>query len=392
MGRDLITRPYGRFYHLPRIMAAKGHEVFVLLLSHRRDGRLRVEKDGVTWMSESLYPAGPLPYLKHADSLVRRIRPDWLVGFSDTYYGILAARLAGRYGLKSVIDAYDNYESYMEWLRPLHALWRKAISRADVVTAAGPQLGEYMDAFRPVQGRKAFVVPMAADPTGFVPLDRGKCRAELNLPFDQKLVGYCGSLHRNRGIETLFEMFQHLRKIHPGVEMVLTGRKDRTVRLPSHVRWLGYVPDDKVALVLNSVDVLLVVNQLSTFGRYSYPVKLYEAMSCQVPVVASATEAASWILRGKVECLAQAGDPRDLAEKVGRLLSTGRIDYGVQNTWEGSCELFLEALTSNGTPVTANPLQSTQENNSRDGSMGPLVRKGSFSGHFPLEQHSGGSF
>lgn len=36
-GRDLFNRPYGRFFHLPRLLAERGHEVHLLLLSYRND-------------------------------------------------------------------------------------------------------------------------------------------------------------------------------------------------------------------------------------------------------------------------------------------------------------------------------------------------------------------
>lgn len=44
----------------------------------------------------------------------------------------------------SCIDAYDNYESYIPWLKLLHVLKRRALSRADLITAAGPNLLKQM--------------------------------------------------------------------------------------------------------------------------------------------------------------------------------------------------------------------------------------------------------
>ena len=50
-------------------------------------------------------------------------------------------------------------------------------------------------------------------------------------------------------------------------------------------------------MLLNSMDVFAVVSRISAFGRFSYPVKLYEAMACRIPVAATATEPATWILK-----------------------------------------------------------------------------------------------
>ncbi len=120
-----MARPYGRFYHLPRYLADRGHEVHLLLLSYRKDAPLTNYVDGIHWQSQTIYH-GPWDYLRACQRCIRKIRPDWIIGFSDTYYGILAQCLAARSGSKACIDAYDNFESYIPWARPLHAAWRRA--------------------------------------------------------------------------------------------------------------------------------------------------------------------------------------------------------------------------------------------------------------------------
>jgi glycosyltransferase involved in cell wall biosynthesis len=294
MARDLLTRPYGRFFYLPYHLARKGHQVTLLLLSYKKEPTCQLERDGMTWFSESLLPWGPSRYLAKAKALVDDIQPDWIVGFSDTYYGILAQCLGAAYRIRSSIDAYDNYESYIPWLKPLHYYWRRALAKATLVTTAGPNLAEYMGRSRP--GQVISVVPMAADPI-FQPMDKAVCRRQLGLPLGKKLVGYAGSLFKNRGIELLLQAITRLQISCPHVELVLSGRKEKSVQLPPQARWLGFLPDNKVPLLLNSLDALLVVNRASAFGHFSYPVKLYEAMRCGIPVVAAGVDGTRWILR-----------------------------------------------------------------------------------------------
>jgi glycosyltransferase involved in cell wall biosynthesis len=275
--------------------------------------------------------------------LIRRTSPDWVVGFSDTYYGILAEHLGRKFGIHSAIDAYDNFESYISWLRPLHLLWRQALNGATVVTVAGPQLAELLSNFR--LGKAVHVVPMAADP-GFEPLDRAPSRRSLRLPPDKKLVGYCGSIYRNRGIDVVFQAFESVCRRDSDVELILTGRKQRGIRLPPRSRWLGYLPDQEIPALLNSMDVLLVVNMLSAFGNFSYPAKLYEAMSCRIPVVATATAPSRWILCDRRQFLAAPGDSQELADKTFNLLPMNRFDYGELPRWEASSQDFEDALLS----------------------------------------------
>lgn len=339
--KDILSRPYGRFFHIPRLLAEKGHEIHVLLLSYHKQPIVNVTKFGIQWYGRSIMHCGKSSYWATACVLADTVKPDWVVGFSDTYYGILAEHLGGKFGIRSLIDAYDNYESYLPWCTPLHFLWRRAISQATAVTAAGPQLAELLQQSRP--GRPVFIVPMAADVPGFMPLDQEACRHELNLHLEKKIIGYCGSIYRNRGIQTLFDAHDILKNTD-SIDLILTGRKEKGMLLPSSVKWLGYLDDDKIPVFLNSLDVATVINLVSRFGKYSYPVKLYEAMRCQIPVVATDTPSTSWILKRDVRFLARTGDHYALADKIRKALTLGRIDYGEQTSWEQSCKAFEDVL------------------------------------------------
>ena len=342
MDRDLLMRPYGRFYHLPQLLAAKGHAVTVVLLSYKNDAPVIRREGAATWISISAFPTGPLAYIRRLTRIIAHTRPDWLVGLSDTYFGILAHYLGRIYGVKNCIDAYDNYESYLPWLKPVHALWRRALAGANLVTAAGPHLGELLGRQRP--HNPVQIVPMAADQPDFRPMDKAVCRRRFQLPAGQKIVGYCGSLYRNRGIVTLFETARRLQQADPEIAVICSGRKERGVRLPENVQWLGYLPDAEVPYLLNCMDVVLIINKSSAFGDYSYPVKLYEAMTCQLPVVATHTPAAGWILSGRQECLARPGDAADLTRKILRQLQHGWSDYGNVPDWSVNSRLFERAL------------------------------------------------
>jgi glycosyltransferase involved in cell wall biosynthesis len=341
-GRDLFAQPYGRFYHLPKLLAETGHAVVLLLLSYCDDPPLKAERDGITWMSESVRPFGLARYYRSALKVARAIRPDWIVGFSDTYFGILARHLARLCGARAAIDAYDNYESYLPWCLPLHRAWRSAVAKADVVTAAGPQLAQLLQRSRP--GRPVCIVPMAADHCFHPALDRDACRRQLDLPLRIPLVGYCGAVYRNRGIELLFEAFEEIRRLNGDAQLVVSGRRERGINLPPYVRWMGYLPDEEMPCLLNSMNVLAVVNRLSSFGRFSYPAKLYEAMACGIPVVATATEPAAWILGNDERFLARTGEPHGLACKISALLPAGRMEYAHVNDWTASARTFEIAL------------------------------------------------
>lgn len=347
-GLDLLSTPYGRFFHLPCELARRGHHVTLLLLSYRNDAVEHRRAHGIEWYSESLRPIngqlGLLAYLKRADQLTEELRPHWVIGLSDTWYGILAQSLAARHGVRCAIDAYDNYEGYIPWALPLHWLWRRALRNASLLTAAGPALAEILaDASG---NNRAVVVPMAVDPIGFQPLDRNECRRILGLPEDVRIIGYLGSLHPNRGPAVLFSAYRQLvdRLGQTSVQLWLSGRRFPRVRVPADVHWLGYLSQAQMPLLHNALDLLVVVNRDSKFGRYSYPIKLYEAMACGVPVVATDTPATRWILGAHPELLAPPDSATALAARIAGALELGRINYGLQPTWEAGADRFEAAM------------------------------------------------
>lgn len=341
MGRDLVEDPYGRFYNLPRLLADRGHRVRIILLDYKNGEPIDVSRNGIRWLSAPI--SG---YLRAIRRQVDSACPDWIVGFSDTYFGILATRFAGKCGARSCVDAYDNYESYISWLAPLHWLWRRALSRATLVTAAGPGLVELMSRHR--GHAPSAVVPMACDPIGFSPLDRNESRRRLDLDTTSPMVGYCGSLHRSRGVDVFFRAMELVLERRPDVRFIHSGRTWDDVPLPESLHSFGFIEEALLPPLLNSMDTLVVINRNSAFGEHSYPVKLYEAMTCQVPVVATKTRATEWILAAHADRLVVADDPQALAAAIIRSLEAPRPEYDSVPTWSSACDALEDALESAG--------------------------------------------
>ncbi|OQW79846.1 MAG: hypothetical protein BVN35_00210 [Proteobacteria bacterium ST_bin11] len=350
-GRDLLTRPYGRFFYLPYYLAQRGHDVTLLLLDYRPCNFTHRHAHGIEWFSVGLHPLkqsnGPIAYFRQAETLVKRQPPDWIIGCSDTWYGILATYLGERYCVKTLIDAYDNYEGYIPWFKPLHWVWRHSLQRCTAISAAGPELAELMSRGR--VKNVATVIPMAADPI-FQPLNGINFRKRFELSEEVPLVGYCGSLYKNRGPESLFQAMEYLLNWIPEAKLVISGRREKHVQIPAQIRHavieLGYLPDEEMPMIINAMDVLLVINLQSAFGNYSYPVKLYEAMKCRKTVVASNSAGASWILRNHPECLVDTNNPMDLAKHIRDALPLKTKEYNSDQDWEFSAGILENLLKS----------------------------------------------
>ena len=341
-GRDLIASPYGRFFYLPLELSRLGMNTSLITVSYQAHEDCESSAHGVPMVSVSARPN--LPGLGNRLAEVIRARsPDWIIGCSDTWFGILAGRIASRLNCRYAVDAYDNYCAYIPWLLPLHHAWFKAIREADCVTVAGPSLSEFLAA-RAHPKRPPVVIPMAADPDGYFLRDRMRCRAELGLPNAVPLVGYSGAISASRGIDSLFRVLPALRERFPGARLILTGRMEWSGTLPEGCDYLGYLPADVIPKVVNAVDVVTALNRDSAFGNFSFPAKLYEAMACQVPVVVSATQSTAWIMSDHPQLLVTPGDDEALLDAIGRSLGVGRISYANDTSWQDSAALLAASL------------------------------------------------
>jgi len=304
--------------------------------------------DGVEWISNDLRTLGPFALLQELEREAKSFKPDWVIACSDAWYGYLAHRLAESTGAQLAVDAYDNYESYMPWNLPLHWGWRRAVGRARLVTAAGPQLAERLQSHRR-GGAPVAILPMAADPE-FRPLDRDSCRTSLGLDVDATYVGYVGSWSANRGSNMLIDAFRLARKSRPDLQLLLSGKPPRDVLAEEGVMATGYLPDEAMPMLLNSLDLACIVTAETGFGRYSYPAKLCEAMACQVPVLATATAAVNWMLDASEDHLSPVGDAQEFSRRMLKLLDRPVAAYPAAPTWD-SIAAEMEALLAAG----ANP-------------------------------------
>jgi teichuronic acid biosynthesis glycosyltransferase TuaC len=294
MGRDLLDERYGRFRELPKGLARLGNQVRGLCLSYRpraegvvhdTDGIARVE-----WTALSLrrlLPGSSSGYWQAVDAMRESFRPDVVWAGSDVLQLELGVRVARRLGSALVADLYDNFESYPVAHVPGHnALLRRAIRAADGVACISAPLARHVAEDYDYMGPIA-VIENAVPQGMFVQQDRAASRAVFGLPADARIVGTAGALTPTRGIGALVVAFEKMAVRDPTLHLVLAGPRDPRLVLPAHPRLhlAGSLPPERVPLLLGALDVSVICNRDSAFGRYCFPQKLYESLGCRVPVV-----------------------------------------------------------------------------------------------------------
>lgn len=309
---DLIDDRFGRLRELPLALAVAGHNVEGICLSYRQrdEGRRDdvLNNKQVIWHTlnfKRLLSWDSMSYWRTIDRIGRDFHPDLVWACSDALHAILGVRVAKRLGASLVVDLYDNFESFWATRIPgITATFRSALRHADGITCVSHPLARYI---REVSGCSCPIeVIENAVPEGFFhPMDRSSCRRELGLPQNGIFIGTAGAISKSRGIETLFRAFEILAREQPNVHLVLAGTCDKGLRLPqnSRVHYLKMLPMNKVPVFLSSLNISVICNRESAFGKYCFPQKFYESVACGLPVVAAATGSMLELLKNKPEYL-----------------------------------------------------------------------------------------
>jgi len=335
-GKDLIDDRYGRLFELPERLQLAGHEVRGVALSYRRrmQGVLS-SPAGVRWESLNALPFGLIGYVAHLDRLIEAWRPDVVWASSDALHAIAGVKLAQRCSVPVVLDLYDDYESFgITRLPGLRNALRRACAEANGLTLVSHELTDSL-LERGTKGK--MVVVGNGVPDGFSSrISRQDARAALGLPTQHVLIGTAGALDESRGIVDLLGAFERLKRQNRSVRLLVAGARTKQVEraFPSDVLDLGQLPHHQIPLFLRSLDVGIVCNRDTQFGRACHPQKLVEMVACEVPLVAARVGETARLLNGRCAHLYSPGDADELASRIARQLEMPVLaDRGLAATW-----------------------------------------------------------
>lgn len=325
-GKDLFDDRYGRLYELPVALAAMGHDVAVLAASYRLRGELRRAESGVSWQSVDVWRS-PLAYGRKLRELLRDFRPDVIWASSDAFHMIGAAAVRDQSRIPVVGDFYDDYEAFgLTSLPGARTLLRRASTRMDAISVVSHSLAATL------RFRTKIAVPVEVVENG-VPeiftrtMGRSEARYRLGLPQNVPLIGTAGALSSSRGIGDLFEAYRLLRERMPGARLVVAGPRDRALsrQLAEMAIDLGTLPHEIVPVLYSALDVGVVCNKDSVFGRACYPQKLAEMVASELPVVVAGVGDAALMLKNYPACLYVPGAADDLSLRLERQLRSPLI-------------------------------------------------------------------
>lgn len=192
-------------------------------------------------------------------------------------------------------------------------------------------------------------------------IDRNAARQRVGLPVDANIVVYTGHLYEYKGIPELIESA----RLRPKIEFVIVGgwpedveKLKAQVREMKNVTVVGFVDNSTAQVYQAAADCLILPNSLRDREQalVTSPLKLFEYMAAQRPIVATLIPALDGLLANGLNAIVVAPDSgRALAEGIDLAVENGslrsRIVEGafrdVQKfTWEARARDILQKLTT----------------------------------------------
>ncbi len=173
------------------------------------------------------------------------------------------------------------------------------------------------------------VSPDAVDLEKFFEIKKEEARKKLGLSQDKKMVLYWGNFKSWKGVDTLAEAARFL----PELSIYLIGgTKDSDIeRIKNKVRGLnnvlveGFKDQSEAPYYMASADVLVLPNTAHDENSqyFTSPLKLFEYMAAEKPIVASDLPSLREIIDAESAIFFTPDDPQSLAESIRSIIDDG---------------------------------------------------------------------
>ena len=268
------------------------------------------------------------------------------LNYSTLLSGLIAAK-----ELTTVYDIADDLGSMIrespqipKLLRPFGGalgdfLVKKNIEKSNLVTVTTETLADSYD----IPKNKLEILPNGVDTSLFMDYGEAK-RQELGL--EGFVIGYVGVLREWVDLEPIFIALKNLNKC---VKMIVVGSEGRLeenmilaekLGVKDRVIFTGMVPYYQVPLYISAMDVCLIPFRKGAISKNALPLKLFEYMACERPIISSHIPSIKRIAGNKVMYASSADEYLDRIKKLyeeeclrKRMGKEGRLFIGENYNW-----------------------------------------------------------
>ena len=335
---------------------------FTLVISEDGQGELKdvnIQTNGlgrlIPWHLSSLGAFFWLPYWIHKKSPGQAYL--YFKDFNLATIAVFWNSLFFKNSYKICVEIHHFDNTWME---------RYVLNHAHLAVCITSHLFNLIQKKLPRPTRQTIIAPDGADPDMFrVEQSKGQLRQELGLPLNATLIGYTGTFQTmsySKGIETAVESLKYLDAkfiliVVGGEPAEIEKQKNliASLDLAQRVIFVGRAPHSQIPHYLAACDFLVAPYPNNIFNAlYTSPLKLFEYMAAQRPIIISDLPSIRDILdesnaylcpANKPEAFAQAIEQASSQPQEALLKSKRAYELLIQKyTWKARAQRILETL------------------------------------------------
>jgi len=226
-----------------------------------------------------------------------------------------------------------NEKSMLRFNFMLRKYEKKLMKRSDALIAVSKYTVDELTDLYGIDKNKIHVIYNGVDIERFKP--RPNCdelRKEFGLKKDEKVVLFVGRLYHRKGLETLLESVPPVLNEFSNVKFIISGtgfkQKEESLKklakelgIKDHVKFLGYIPDDKLPRLYSASDIFVLPAIYENF-----PFAILEAQSTALPVISTKVGGIpEFLVDTENGFLIDPGDTKQLTQKVLALLQNPEL-------------------------------------------------------------------
>ncbi len=308
--RIMVQRPHHLLYHL-----SKNNEIVAICTK-----AWNLEKNSDLYLNKIL---GNIKMIYLTDARLSSVRQEFLpilsthptmnpeflhqfdvhINFNSLISGYFRTRKMSGMGIPSVFDICDDLVDWVGLspqvppvLKPLgkataKLLLSKTVDISTIVTYTTRSLLKITSSrARPV------CVPNGVDTDLFVPKYQGTLRSKIGFSQDDTVLGFVGALGEWVNLEPLIAALDREKNTLSSYKLLIVGSGPKRAEIQymakqysceNAIVFSGTVPYEQVPDYINCMDVCILPFTEDDVSQKAVPLKLFEYMSCEKPVIAS---------------------------------------------------------------------------------------------------------
>lgn len=211
-------------------------------------------------------------------------------------FSVFRGRNHGSHNVGYVHFVPETLENSIRLPKPIQWFYYKYVlffyRQMDSLVTVNPYFIDLLEEKYHIPRNKVTYIPNVVSAKRFYPMnwvEKAKAREEFRLPKDKFIVLCAGQLQKRKGVMDFIEIAKSMPDLHfvwagdfsfGKISQDYEKIKEIVATPPKNVTFLGLVDHDKMNLLYNACNIMLLPSYEELF-----PMTVLEAMSCQIPIL-----------------------------------------------------------------------------------------------------------